>query len=185
VEVRCNVVYVNGTAIPATLVPGECGYEDNQNGTWEPKQCSRYRETAAGETYDTYHSALRPEHPLMPEDHTDFPKLADPPDRNSLEPVSCASPSGGGVAAPNQLLGTIVETRTTADGCAQQLHYVVPDHHVFVMGDNRANSNDSRFWGSVPLENIKGKAMFIWLSVKDGFFDFTGMRWRRIGDFVD
>jgi signal peptidase I len=42
--------------------------------------------------------------------------------------------------------------------------YVVPAGRVFVMGDNRDNSNDSRFWGTVPLEHIKGKAVFIWWS---------------------
>lgn len=41
----------------------------------------------------------------------------------------------------------------------------IPEDHLFVMGDNRDFSNDSRFWGLVPFENISGRAEVIWLSM--------------------
>lgn len=55
----------------------------------------------------------------------------------------------------------------------------VKDDHVFMMGDNRDNSSDSRCWGQVPVEHIKGRAMFIWWSIGP-----DSARWDRIGQVI-
>ncbi len=42
---------------------------------------------------------------------------------------------------------------------------VIPPHEIFLMGDNRDVSDDSRYWGTVPLERVEGKVQMIWLSL--------------------
>src|SRR5262249_26172737 len=131
--------------------------------------------------YATFHDEFRPERDsvlrdaggLTAGDQRDFPK--------ELFLHSCN--------AKNQKQGRVVVTKDVhaepAAACEQQMHYVVPDGHVFTMGDNRANSTDSRYWGSVPIENIRGRALFIWFSYPENFLDPRTYRWDRMGDFVD
>lgn len=58
---------------------------------------------------------------------------------------------------------------------------IIPEGHLFVMGDNRDNSSDSRDWGFVPLENVKGRALIVWLSWDH---DQGGVRVFRFGHVI-
>ena len=65
---------------------------------------------------------------------------------------------------------------------------VVPEKHYFVLGDNRDNSSDSRYWGFVPDSLVRGRPMFVYYSYEPDAMQrapwITNIRWGRIGTRV-
>ena len=67
--------------------------------------------------------------------------------------------------------------------------FVVPPKRLFMMGDSRYNSKDSRYWGFVPRENVRGKPLFVYYSYNADDSDrplpmLTDIRWSRIGHWI-
>ena len=56
----------------------------------------------------------------------------------------------------------------------------VPADNYFMMGDNRDNSEDSRYWGFLPRDHVKGKALFLYISFGEGPGSVANVRWARI-----
>ena len=70
------------------------------------------------------------------------------------------------------------------DGSAVET-YTFTQNYYFMMGDNRHNSLDSRFWGFVPEDHVVGKALLIWMSLdKDGSM-LTKIRWNRLLNLIE
>lgn len=63
----------------------------------------------------------------------------------------------------------------------REVDLVVPKKEYFMMGDNRDNSNDSRYWGTVPEGEFIGKAILVWMSWDSHAWR---IRWNRIGTFL-
>ena len=110
--------------------------------------------------------------------------------------VSRPSPSGSQPTDAHPLFDwqhkfELKQSRFDAAPAQPQLDHwgplVVPAAHYFMMGDNRYESKDSRYWGIVPRENVRGRPMFVYYSYRSGDETdrplpfITDIRWSRIG----
>ena len=83
-----------------------------------------------------------------------------------------------GIYSDNVILPAAIETRDNYGPVT------VPKNSLFVMGDNRDKSMDSRFWGFVDLKDVEGKAFIIYWSWNHDEPILHGLRWERLGNLL-
>ena len=140
-----NTVFVNGEPVDTKeLSTGDCDiYEPGEASTHAVRagicQCVRQEETVGDMAYVTQH--------MTPNARLDsLARCPNRPDWPLRRPFVTGQCRYFGDEASNEDWPDVV----------------IPEGHVFVMGDNRDRSEDGRYWGVVPLDNIKGTAFVVW-----------------------
>ncbi len=149
VRMADNVLHLNGKPVKRWILnpAGSCGQESSSG-----RSCRIARECIGGQIFTTqHHVATQPEQ-FEVDNTSDWPWA----DR-------CSHKQWHQCYGPHALLYGLPENRAFPD-------FEVPPGHLLVMGDNRDNSKDGRFFGLVPMDTVKGKAGIRWWAFTDDWF---------------
>ena len=158
VEVRCDVLYVNGKAVPHTVVAANAQYDDRNDvtGAWTAMNVSRWHDVLDGHAFDVFEGAAS-------HGERDFPRL------DAAFAPGCANQAMfRNTPATHEVHGEITAATPGAGACEPQRHYVVPKGALFGLGDNRYNANDSRYWGAFPADDVIGRVIGVWYNDAKG-----------------
>ncbi len=103
-------------------------------------------------------------------------------EKNIYEGVGAGVSSSGDVVKQEQINGILHNILIDNRRPIGDFEYSIPAGQYLVMGDNRDNSNDSRYWGTVPEANLVGRAFMIWMNWDSANSSWIG--WSRIGTTI-
>ena len=168
IQLKDRQVWVNGQPLQAAVallaasrVAGTTTEPTEPTGGIHTPQTQHTTETIDGRTWQVQWSE-----PAVPPESTTARASTQTPSQTSA-PTPTLAPA---------MLPPLNRAQTVA---ATELKLTVPDGQVFVLGDNRQNSVDSRNFGTVPMQDVLGRARQVWFSA-----DGNGVRWERLGQVL-